>query len=153
MKESDRKAELYIRSLPLDRQQNFRMLRATVAENLPDGFEELAGDQQISYVVPLLIFPDGYHCKPGKPLPFLQLAFRKNYLALYHFGLYASEELLKWWVDEYSKRVPDKLDMGKSCIRFKEWQNLPLGLIAELCGKMTVEEWIDIYKKATRKGL
>lgn len=152
MVSKDPRTEDYIESLPEERQEAFRQLRNTVVMNLPDGYEELAEGRMVSYVVPLRIFPDGYHCTPGKPLPFLQIAFQKNYLALYHFGVYADGNLYDWWSREYAKKVTTKLDMGKSCIRFKKWNDLPLPLIAQLCRKMDVQQWIQIYKRAIRKA-
>ena len=99
----------------------------------------------VGYVVPHSIFPRGYHCDPKLPLPFMSFASQKNFIALYHMGIYAKKELLDWFVAEYPKQCKTKLDMGKSCIRFKKPDQLPFALIAELCRKMSVEEWVDIY--------
>jgi len=100
----------------------------------------------IGYVVPHAIYPKGYHCSPHLPLPFVSIAAQKNFIALYHMGIYAQPELLNWFVQEYPKHVSAKLDMGKSCIRFKKIDNIPFQLIAELMKKMSVQDWINCYE-------
>ncbi len=100
----------------------------------------------IGYVVPHSLYPGGYHCDPTLPLPFMALASQKNSINLYHMGIYADEDLLKWWEDEYAKADIGRLDMGKSCIRFKNLEKIPYTLIGELCKKITVREWIDSYE-------
>ena len=101
---------------------------------------------------PASFSPDGYHCTPELPLPFINLASQKNFVALYHSGIYASKELLDWFVAEYPKYVKTKLDMGKSCVRFKNMETIPYELIGELCTKMAVNEWITLYEKNTKKA-
>ena len=101
----------------------------------------------IGWSVPLETFPAGYHCSPGTPLPFINLASQKNFIALYHMGIYANDELLNWFVEEYPKHSRRKLDMGKSCIRFKKPDEIPFELIAELSKRMTPKDWISIYEK------
>ena len=105
------------------------------------------GYGMITYVVPKSIYPDGYHCDPKLPLPFMGLASQKNFIAVYHMGIYADPKLMKWFTDAYAKEVPGKLDMGKSCIRFKKPGNIPVKLIGELASKMTVDDWINMYEK------
>jgi hypothetical protein len=122
-------------------------LRQTILDNIPDGFKEEMSYGMLGYVVPHTIYPDGYHCTPELPLPFMNIANQKNFIALYHMGIYANKELLDWFVGEYPKYVKTKLDMGKSCIRFKKVETIPYDLIAELCSKMTVQQWIDLYEK------
>jgi hypothetical protein len=100
----------------------------------------------LGYVVPHTIYPKGYHCKPNLPLPFMNIASQKNFIALYHMGVYSNPELLNWFIAEYSKLVKSKIDMGKSCIRFKKMEDIPYELIGELAAKMTVSEWISIYE-------
>ncbi|WP_420603117.1 DUF1801 domain-containing protein [Flagellimonas sp.] len=137
----------YISKLPEDRKKAVSKLRKTVQENLPDGFEECISYKMIGYVVPHSLYPDGYHCDPKLPLPFINIASQKNFVALYHSGIYADKSLLDWFVDEYPKHVKTKLDMGKSCVRFKKIENIPYDLIAELCQKMTPDSWIALYEK------
>ena len=142
----------YISKLPEDRKQPMKQLCREIKANLPEGFEEAMSYNMIAYQVPLSIFPTGYHAtKKKSPLPFLNLASQKNYIALYHMGLYASPELLKWFQLEYSKRAKTKLDMGKSCIRFKKMDDIPHDLIVELCGKISVEQWIKIYQEQIKR--
>jgi Domain of unknown function (DU1801) len=105
----------------------------------------------LGYVVPHSVYPDGYHCNPKTPLPFMNLASQKNFIAVYHMGVYAKKELLDWFVLEYPKYCKHKLDMGKSCIRFKKTEDIPYKLIGELTAKMSAEEWIDIYEKNIKK--
>ena len=137
----------YISKLPEDRKEAVTKLRKTVQENLPEGFEECISYKMIGYVVPHSLYPDGYHCDPKLPLPFINIASQKHFVALYHSGIYADKNLLDWFVDEYPKYVKTKLDMGKSCIRFKKVETIPYDLIAELCQKMTPDSWIALYEK------
>ncbi|MBO6522333.1 MAG: DUF1801 domain-containing protein [Balneolaceae bacterium] len=143
--------EEYLEKVPAERKEPIEKLRQVILENLPEGFEETINYGMIGYVVPHSIYPDGYHCSPELPLPFINIASQKNFIALYHSGIYANEELLNWFVEEYPKHVKTKLDMGKSCIRFKKPEQIPYELIAELTTKMTVREWIDIYESAIKR--
>ena len=117
----------------------------------PKGFEEQLNYGMIGYVVPHKIYPDGYHCDPKLPLPFLSLASQKNFIALYHMGIYAKPDLLEWFVSEYPKHCKSKLDMGKSCVRFKKMEDIPYALLEELMKKMTVQDWISCYEKNYKK--
>ncbi len=105
----------------------------------------------IGYVVPHKTYPEGNHCNPKLPLPFINIASQKNFIALYHMGMYADKALLDWFVAEYPKHCKTKLDMGKSCVRFKKPENIPFDLIAELVKKMTVKDWISLYETSFRK--
>ncbi len=136
----------YISKLPEERQEPFAKLRQTILDNIPDGFEETMSYGMIGYVVPHSIYPDGYHCTPELPLPFMSIASQKNFVALYHMGIYANPELMEWFKAEYPKYEKTKLDMGKSCIRFKKVDRIPPQLIAELCQKMTVADWVSLYE-------
>ena len=141
----------YIGKLPEDRQKVISDLRAVLQKNLSKDFKECLSYGMIGYVVPHEIYPDGYHCDPKLPLPFINLASQKNYFALYHMGVYAQPELLKWFQEEYKQRVPHKLDMGKSCIRFKKMDQIPLDLVGELAQKMNAQQWIELYEKSRKK--
>lgn len=140
-----------IANCPQERQAALNTLRQTILDHLPEGFTEGISYNMIGYGVPHSIYPKGYHCDPKLPLPFLSFASQKNFIALYHMGLYANPKLLEWFTSEYAKRVPTKLDMGKSCIRFKKPDQIPYDLIGELCTKITPEEWIECYEKAFQK--
>ena len=136
----------YLNELPEERKSAFLKLKNSILNNLPKGFKEEMSYGMLGYVVPHTIYPNGYHCNPKLPLPFINIASQKNFIALYHMGIYANPELLKWFSSEYSKHSTQKLDMGKSCIRFKKWDQIPFDLIAELAGKMSVEDWINCYE-------
>jgi len=140
----------YINELPDDRKEPVQKLRQVILDNLPDGFEETMSYGMLGYVVPHSIYPDGYHCTPKLPLPFMNLASQKNFVAVYHMGVYANKNLMAWFTSEYPKHSNRKLDMGKSCIRFKKMDEIPYGLIGELAAKMSVEEWIGIYEYGIR---
>ncbi len=144
-------AEDYISQIPEERQVVFREIFNTINDHLPHGFSQGSSYGMIGWAVPLKTYPAGYHCTPGSPLPFISIASQKNFIALYHMGMYAKPELLDWFVAEYPKYSKRKLDMGKSCIRFKKMDDIPLELLAELSKKMTVEEWIDIYETNVKK--
>jgi uncharacterized protein YdhG (YjbR/CyaY superfamily) len=141
----------YIQAIPEERCDAFTRLRETIQENIPDGFQEGMSYGMIGYVVPHSIYPPGYHCDPKLPLPFASIASQKNFIALYHMGLYANEELFKWFVTEYPKHSKYKLDMGKSCIRFKKPDAIPFDLIAELMQKMSVDEWVELYETHVKR--
>ena len=141
----------YLKKLPEDRQIAVGALRDVLHKNLSSDFKECLSYGMIGYVVPHEIYPDGYHCDPKLPLPFINLASQKNFVALYHMGVYAQPDLLEWFQSEYSARVPHKLDMGKSCIRFKKLDQIPLDLIGELAQKMDAQQWITLYEKSRKK--
>ncbi len=141
----------YIELLPEGRKQAMSKLRKVILENLPKGFEETIIYGSIGYVVPKSIFPDGYHCNPKLPLPFVNIATQKNFMALYHMGLYADKELMDWFTQKYAEQIKTKPDMGKSCLRFKKAEHIPYELIGELISKMSVEKWISIYKSMLKK--
>ena len=143
--------EEYIRKIPEERKEPMKKLRSVIKGNLPKGFEETMSYGMIGYVVPHSIYPDGYHCDPSLPLPFMHLASQKNYIAVYNSGVYANKVLHDWFVEEYKKRVGKKPDMGKSCIRFKKMDNIPYELIGELSGKMIPKEWIITYEKNVKR--
>ncbi|AYN01430.1 DUF1801 domain-containing protein [Chryseobacterium sp. 3008163] len=143
--------EDYISKIPEERQEVFTKLFDTITENLPNGFTKGVSYGMVGWDVPLETFPAGYHCTPGSPLPFMGLASQKNFIALYHMGIYAKPDLLDWFVAEFPKHSKRKLDMGKSCIRFKKMDEIPFELIAELSNKMTVDEWINIYETNFKK--
>jgi uncharacterized protein YdhG (YjbR/CyaY superfamily) len=141
----------YIAELPADRKEAISKLRNEIKKNLPKGFKEEMSYGMIGYVVPHSLYPPGYHCNPKLPLPFLNVASQKNFIAVYHMGVYGDATLLKWFTDEYAKTGLSKLDMGKSCMRFKKPGNIPYKLIGELAGKMTLAQWIAHYEKNMKR--
>ncbi len=142
----------YITALPDDRKELVSRLRTTIADNLPAGFEEAMSVTMPSYVVPLDLYPAGYHVGKNTPLPFVSFASQKGHVALYHFGMYVDTELMAWFEAEYAQRVEHRLDMGKSCVRFKKPEQIPFGLIGELMQQRSVEEWIACYDAMRPKG-
>lgn len=141
----------YLESLPEDRKEAMKKLKDIIEKNLPKGFEEGMSYGMMGWAVPHSTYPQGYHCDPKLPLPFLSIASQKNFIAIYHMGVYADKNLYDWFIAEYPKHVKTKLDMGKSCIRFKKPETIPYELIGELASKMTVQQWIDLYESAFRK--
>ncbi|MEH6537012.1 MAG: DUF1801 domain-containing protein [Psychroserpens sp.] len=143
--------EDYISQLPEERQAPIKKIRRIILDNLPEGLEEQMSYGMLGFVIPHSVYPDGYHCDTKLPLPFMNLASQKNFIAIYHMGMYAKKELYDWFVSEYPKHCKYKLDMGKSCVRFKKIDDIPYDLIEQLIGKMSVDEWIDIYETAIKK--
>lgn len=143
--------EQYLAELPEDRKVAMGKLRNVILENLPKGYKEIMSYGMLGYVVPKETYPNGYHCDPKLPLGFMNIASQKNFIALYHMGIYGSKELYDWFVTEYTNHCKTKLDMGKSCIRFKKIDDIPYDLIAELCSKISVEQWIEMYEKVLKK--
>lgn len=144
----------YLAELPEDRQKALEMLRKVIKKNMPKGFQECMNYGMIGYVVPHSKYPAGYHCNPKDPLPFLNIASQKNFIAVYHMGIYGDPKLLKWFQDAHAKASPKKLDMGKSCIRYKKQEDIPYKLIGELASKLTPDDWIgryESYLKGSRK--
>jgi Domain of unknown function (DU1801) len=144
------KAELpqdYIDALPEDKKAAIIKLQEMLLVNLPEGFTEVMSYGMLGYVVPHTLYPKGYHCTPKLPLPFIGLAAQKNFIALYYMG-FVDKNTLDWFVSEYPKHCTTKLDMGKSCIRFKKIADIPYSLIGELATKITVNDWITLYENA-----
>lgn len=139
-------ADRYLAELPADRRETIGRLIDLLRANLPSELHETMAYGMITYVVPKSVYTPGYHVPPHNPLPFVGLAAQKNHIALYHLGIYTVPELLNWFTAEYAKRVTGKLDMGKSCIRFRYGQNIPFDLIAELCRKMSVAQYVAMYE-------
>ncbi|MFT4850142.1 MAG: hypothetical protein ACI83B_002694 [Sediminicola sp.] len=141
----------YISELPEDRKVVVQRLRKIILDNLPKGFEESMNYGMLGYVVPHSVYPSGYHCNPKMPLPFMNLASQKNHIGFYHMGIYSDPKLLEWFTTEFPKHVPGKLDMGKSCIRFKYAEKIPFDLIGELVSKVSTDEWIQLYEREIKK--
>jgi uncharacterized protein YdhG (YjbR/CyaY superfamily) len=143
--------DAYLAELPEERQKAIAELRKVIKKNLPKGFQETMGYGMIGYVVPHSKYPAGYHCNPEQPLPFMNIASQKNFIAVYHMGVYADAKFLKWFTDAHAKASSKKLDMGKSCMRYKKAEDIPYKLIGELASKITVDEWIEKYENAFKK--
>lgn len=141
----------YVEQIPDDRKPAITRLRETILVNLPKGFKETISYGMIGYVVPHSVYPPGYHCDPKLPLPFMAIASQKNFVAFYHMAIYADKTLYDWFVAEYSNHSKSKLDMGKSCIRFKKPGDIPFELIGELSRKISAEKWIEMYEETFKR--
>lgn len=142
----------YLKELPADRKEPVTKLREVVLNNLPKGFKETMSYGMLGYGVPQEIYPPGYHCDPAMPLPFAAIASQKNFIAFYHMGIYAMPDLLEWFTKEYSKQSHSKLDMGKSCMRFKKPEHIPYKLIGELIKKISAAKWIEVYENTVKNN-
>ena len=151
MKYNASSPEEYLEQIPEERKSAMNKLRDTINANIPKGFREGMSYGMIGWVVPHEQYPDGYHCDPKLPLPFMSIASQKNFIALYHSGIYASPDLMTWFVSEFPNHSKRKLDMGKSCIRFKNVDHIPYVLIGELVSRMSLEDWIDIYESNVKR--
>jgi hypothetical protein len=151
MKAIGKIVEEILTSLPEDRLPAFNKLHKVIMQNLPKGFEAAISYGSLGYVIPHSLYPEGYHCKPIEPLPFAGIASQKHSINFYHMGMYADPPLLEWFVSEYPKHCKQKLDMGKSCVRFKKLDQIPYKLMGELMKKMSVKKWISIYETNIKK--
>ena len=151
MKTTGATVEEILENIPEDRKEAFTNLHQTIVSNLPEGFEPGISYGMLGYVVPHHLYPAGYHCKPSEPLPFVSIASQKNSINFYHMGIYADATLLNWFVAEYPKHSKQKLDMGKSCIRFKKPEYIPYELLGQLMQKMTAAQWISLYERNLKK--
>lgn len=141
----------YIAALSADRKEIIAAMRDTVRKNLPKGFQEEMSYGMIGFVVPHSLYPSGYHCDQKLPLPFISIASQKTHIGFYHMGMYADQQLLDWFTAEWPNYSKKKLDMGKSCIRFKKPEDIPLDLIAELVKKMNPKDWINLYESKVKR--
>lgn len=151
MKQPGTTVEEILANVPQDRAEAFNKLHQVIVKNLPEGFEAGISYGGLGYVVPHTIYPAGYHCKPVEPLPFAGIASQKNSINFYHMGIYSDPALLEWFVSEYPKHSNQKLDMGKSCVRFKKFEEIPFELIGELMKKISVKDWINTYETKLKK--
>jgi hypothetical protein len=151
MKTPETTIDEILANLPDDRKEAFTKLHKTIISNLPEGFEPGISYGMLGYVIPHHLYPAGYHCKPSEPLPFASLASQKNSISFYHMGIYMDPALMEWFVAEYPKHSKQKLDMGKSCMRFKKPDQIPFELIGQLMQKMTAAQWIALYERNLKK--
>lgn len=139
----------YLDQLPPDRRSALEAIRAVIRKHLPKGFAEQMQYGMLSYVVPHKLYPAGYHCKPSEPLPFAALASQKNYMSLYLMTAYQDDGTAAWLKEQFALRGK-KLDMGKSCLRFKKLEDLPLDVIGEVIARVPVDEYIRRYEAALK---
>ena len=141
----------YLSNLPDERRQVMIALLNTIGNALPKGFSLCISYKMPAFVVPHSRYPNGYHCDPKQPLPFISLASNKGGITLYHMGLYADSSLTDWFLKAWSQQVGGKPDLGKGCVRFKKPESIPMDLVAELCSQMSPDEWIDCYEKQLKR--
>ena len=145
MKYNADSVETYMTLIPKDRVETINKLRTLVKNSLPEGFEETIQYGMIAYVVPLSVYPEGYLGKKDTPLPFVSIASQKNTINVYHTGIYVNESLNEWFQKAYKETYGKKIDMSKSCMRFKKEEDIPFDLLETLLKKMSVEDVIAIY--------
>lgn len=151
MKATGNSVEEILANVPADRLEPFKKLHEVIVENLPAGFKPGISYGGLGYIIPHSVYPAGYHCKPTEPLPFAGIASQKNTINFYHMGIYSDPSLYEWFVTEYPKHSNQKLDIGKSCIRFKKFDQIPYKLIGELMTKISAEAWINMYETQMKK--
>lgn len=151
MKPTGVTVDAILENIPEERKQAFQRLHQIIVDHLPAGLEPGLSYGYLGYVVPHSLYPAGYHCKPSEPLPLAWIASQKNSINFYHMGIYADPKLMDWFVAEYPKHSNQKLDMGKSCMRFKKPEHIPFELLGQLMGKMTAQQWIDMYESLYKK--
>lgn len=137
----------YLGSLPADRRQAIEQVRTVILKNLPKGYAESINWGMLSYEVPLTRCPDTYN---GQPLAYAGLASQRNYMTLHLLSVYADKKTAQWFKSAY-KASGKKLDMGKSCIRFKKLEDLPLDVVGEAIARTPVDEWVDKYQTSRGK--
>lgn len=141
----------YLSALPVDRQKVMIDLRKAIRKNLPAGFQEVMTYGMIGYVVPHKLYPPGYHVTPEQALPFICIASQKNHIAFYHMALYEGP-LSVWFKEEWKAHSKKKLDMGKSCVRMKKPEDVPVDLLGMVASKLTPQQWIEIYEAGLAKS-
>ncbi|GJM24448.1 MAG: hypothetical protein DHS20C16_08630 [Phycisphaerae bacterium] len=134
----------YLDALPEDRRKALQAVRKVIKANLDKGYKEGMQYGMIGYFVPHTIYPDGYHCDPSEPLPFASIASQKNHMAIYMMCVYSDAKLQEWFKKAWAK-TGKKLDMGKSCVRFKKLEDLPLEIIGETIRRVPVKKYVDHY--------
>lgn len=152
MQSEAKTVDQYIEELDSDdRKEGCKALRQIILEHIPNGFTEIMNYGMPGYVVPHSLYSAGYHCDPTQPLPFVSFASQKQHYSFYHMGVYSDDKLLEWFQEEYKRRIPTKLNMGKSCIRIRKMTPEILELLGELLEKINVQQWITIYEKSIKR--
>ena len=128
----------YLDELPPERREAVSAVREVILANLPDGYEEMMDFGMIAYSVPLYRYPNTYN---GHPLSYAGIASEKSYVSVHLMNIYSDADTERWFVDSY-RATGKRLDMGKSCVRFRKLDDLPLDLIGEAVGRTPMEEWI-----------
>ena len=138
--------EKYLDELTPPRREAIATVRQVILDHLPQGYQESMQFGMIGYAVPLEQYPDTYN---KRPLMYAALASQKNYMSLYLMNVYGDRETEAWFTEQY-RASGKKLDMGKSCVRFKKLDNLPLDLIGRVIARTTVADFIERYEASRR---
>ncbi|MCH7871081.1 MAG: DUF1801 domain-containing protein [Planctomycetes bacterium] len=141
----------YLAELPADRRKAIKAVREVILKNLPKGYEEVMQSGAIGYVIPHSVYPPGYHCNPKQPLPFASIASQKNHMSIYLMGVYIDSDHEAWFREAWLK-TGKKLDMGKSCIRFKKLDDLPLKVIGQAIKKVPVKKFVAFYESVIKRN-
>jgi hypothetical protein len=141
--------EQYLAELSEDRREALQAIRQAILANLPPGYEEGMQYGMIGYFVPHSVYPPGYHCDPKQPLPFAALASQKNYISVYLMCVYGHREHERWFREAWAK-TGKKLDMGKSCVRFKRIDDVPLQVIGQAIRRVPAKKFIEYYESAVK---
>ena len=145
MQSKSKSVEEYMAALPEDRREAMAAIREVILKVLPKGYEEGMQWGMPSYFVPLSAYPVGYNCQPDQPLPFVGFASQKNHMVFYGFCIYMDEELKNRFVADWEK-TGKKLDMGKSCVRFKKLEDVPLKVIGDAVKRVPMKKYIKQYE-------
>lgn len=140
--------EEYLEGLPDDRRRAIETVRHTILEHLPEGYEETMNWGMISYEVPLSVAQDTYN---GQPLMYAALASQKNHMAVYLSGIYIDEDARAWFERAY-RATGKRYDVGKSCVRFRKLDDLPLDVIGEAIGSVEMDRFVERYEKGRRSA-
>ena len=137
----------YLKELPADRREAVEAIRNTILKNLDKGFQETIQYGGIGYSVPHSLYPAGYHCDPNQPLPFAGIGNQKSHIGVYLFCIYIDEGLQREFVEGW-KKSGKKLDMGKSCVRVKKLDDVPLDVLGKTIKKVKLKDFVAMYEKA-----
>jgi len=141
----------YLAELPAERRQAIGEIRKTILKHLPAGYAEGMQYGMIGYFVPHSVYPAGYHCDPKQPLPYAALASQMNYISIYLMCIYGDPEHQKWFREAWAK-TGKKLNMGKSCVRIRKLDELPLDVIGQAIKRVPVKRFIEFYESAIKDG-
>jgi hypothetical protein len=149
MRSEAKTVEEYLAELPEDRREALQAVRQTILDNLPEGYEEGMQYGMIGYFLPHSVYPPGYHCDPKQPLPFAGMASQKNHMSIYLMCIYGDPKQEEWFRKAWAK-TGKKLDMGKSCVRFKRIDDVPLKVIGQAVKRVPARKFIDYYESTIK---
>lgn len=150
MKIAAASVDAYLDQLPEDRREAIEAIRRVILDNIDSPFEEGIQYGMVGYFLPHSVYPAGYHANPAEPLPFASIASQKNHIGLYLFCVYMDDEIQEWFREAW-KASGRKLDMGKSCVRVKKLDDVPLDVLGELFARIDARSFVERYE-AVRAG-